>query len=149
MKPRVIGKVYKQWEKPNPTAYKRIRQSRSNKRLIIGTAYPAQTDYLNDKPDFIPMLTKTGKQKIKDGVVVMVRAKIAGTFEGKTAYKDSILAVTDKVKISSKAKAMIQKDQKLTALYNAIDKQFNVGLQADQRRKSKTNKTNSKKYNRR
>ena len=122
----VIGKVYKAWEKPSPNAYKRIRQSRSNKRQFLGTDFPTRHDHLNE------------------GV-----GKFAGEFDGKTAYKDALIDTAKKVKLSNKAKAMIQKDQKLTALYNAIDKQFNVGIQADQRRKTKTNKTNSKKYNRR
>lgn len=122
----VIGKVYKQWEKPSPTAYKKIRQSRTNKRLLIGSDFPTKIDHLNEG---------TGK--------------FSGTFEGKIAHKDKIFDVTNKIKLSSKAKKMIQKDEKLTALYNSIDKQFNVGIQQDIRRKTKTNKTNSKKYNRR
>lgn len=126
----VIGKVYKAWEKPSPNAYKRIRQSRSNKRQFIGTGFPTRHDHLNEG-----------------------EGKFAGEFDGKTAYKDALIDTAKKVKLSSKAKAMIQKDQKLTALYNSLDKQFNVGIQADLRKqsrsKSNTNKTNSKKYNRR
>ena len=148
-KVRVIGKVYKSWEKPSPTAYKKIRQSRSNRRQFIGVSYPKFTNSFDARPDFVPMLTPTGRKKIKDGAIVMVRSRIAGTFDGKTAYKNALIDTAKKVKLSNKAKSMIQKDQKLTSLYNAIDKQFNVGVQQDQRRKTKTNKTNSKKYNRR
>lgn len=97
------------------------RQRLSNKRLLIGTSFPIKTDNLNNDYEF----------------------------DGKTAHKDSLFDVTKKVKIGSKAKKMIRKDQKINGIYNKLDAQFKANDEAKQRAENKKNKSNSKRYNRR
>lgn len=95
---------------------------RRNERLIVGSNFPTKLDNLN----------------IGDGA-----------FDGRTAYADAILDITKKVRLSNKSKKMIRKDEKLEAMYNRLEKQFEISEQKKQRSKSSTAKTNAKKYNRR
>lgn len=108
---------------------KQPRQRLSNKRLLVGTSFPAKTDNLNNDYEF----------------------------DGKTAHKDSLFDVTKKVKIGSKAKKMIRKDQKIEGIYNKLDAQMQLNdklnKEKEQRKqtqnKKNTNSTNTKRYARR
>lgn len=128
---------------------KKQRNRLRNKRLLVGNSFPAFNDTLNKKTDFVPVLTLTGKHKIVNGIKQYIRARIAGSFDGRTAQKDQLFDITKKVKLSSKAKKMIRKDDKITSLYNKIDKNYNVSMQKEQRSLAEKKKSNNKRYNRR
>lgn len=72
-----------------------------------------------------------------------------GAFDGKTAHAEAIFDITKKVRISTKAKKMIRKDEKLNAMYNRLDRQFEKS-ETDKKEKAKFDKHNKiKKHKRR
>ena len=62
-------------------------------------------------------------------------------FDGKTAHKDSLFDITKKVKIGSKAKKTIRKDQKINGLYNKLNAQMQLN---DKLKKEKETKSTTK-----
>lgn len=72
-----------------------------------------------------------------------------GAFDGKSASIESVLDITKKVRLSNKAKKMIRKDEKLSAMYARLDRQFEISEEKKKRREKSALKSNAKKYNRR
>ena len=96
--------------------------NKSYKSLMVGCNYPTKLDNIN----------------IGDGA-----------FEGKLAAIESVTDVTKKVRLSNKAKKMIRKDEKLMAMYNRLERQFEVSDQEKKRKAKSAQKSKNKNYNRR
>ena len=128
----VMGKVYEEWELPKKSL-KTTTNHVTNRRARVGSFYPQKNN---------PFVIRNEFKLNDDGTKSEVREKFSGTFEGKTAHVAKVLDIVSKIKLSSKTKKLIQKDNKIEKIYNTQQMKADISPAKCKERKLKKENSN-------